>query len=44
MPAANEPAARLLNVTVAEVAESLEAPPHLHLHHRIGKDCSPSTR
>lgn len=38
MPAAGEPAARLLEVTVAEVAEALEAPPRLHLHQRISKD------
>lgn len=38
MPAAGEPASRLLDVTVAEVAEALEASPHLHLHQWIGKD------
>jgi CO/xanthine dehydrogenase Mo-binding subunit len=38
MPTANEPAARLLDVTVAEVAEALEAPARLHLRQRIGKD------
>jgi hypothetical protein len=38
MPAAGEPAARLLDVTVAEVAEALEAPPHLQLRQRIDHD------
>jgi hypothetical protein len=38
MPGDAEPAARLSGVTVAEVAEALEAPPHLQLRQRVDKD------
>lgn len=38
MPAPGEPSARLVEVTVAEVAEALEARPDQQLHHRIGQD------
>jgi hypothetical protein len=38
MPTADEPTARLTGLTVAEVAEALEAPPHQQLRHRIGDD------
>jgi len=38
MPAVGEPAAQLLDVTVAEVAEALEAPLHDQLRLRIDKD------
>jgi hypothetical protein len=38
MPGDAELPARVLNVTVAEIAEALEAPPHLQLHHRVDKD------
>jgi hypothetical protein len=38
MPAAGEPAARLIEVSVAEVAEALEAALHDQLRVRIDKD------
>jgi hypothetical protein len=38
MPAPEEPPARLLDVTVAEVAEAMEAPLHLQLRHRVDQD------
>jgi hypothetical protein len=38
MPAEDEPAARLLDVTVAEVAEALEAPLQDQLRQRLDKD------
>jgi hypothetical protein len=38
MPAAGEPAARLVDVTVAEVAEALEAPLRDQLRQRPDKD------
>jgi hypothetical protein len=38
MPAAGEPVAHLVQVTVAEVAEALEAPLHDQLRIRIDKD------
>jgi hypothetical protein len=38
MPAAGEPPARLVDVTVAEVAEALEAPLHDQLRQRVDKD------
>lgn len=38
MPSADEPAARMLDLTVADVAEALEAPLRLQLRQRIDKD------
>lgn len=38
MPALGEPAARLLDVSVAEVAEALEAPLHDQLRQRLDED------
>jgi hypothetical protein len=38
MPTAGEPAARLVDVTVAEVAEALEAPLHQQLRQRVDQD------
>ena len=38
MPSADEPDPRLIGVTVAEIAEGLEAPVWLQLRERIGKD------
>jgi hypothetical protein len=38
MPGVDEPAARLIEVSVAEVAEALEAPLHDQLRVRIDKD------
>lgn len=38
MPGGAEPPARLSDVTVTEVAEALEAAPHLQVQHRVGKD------
>jgi hypothetical protein len=38
MPRDTEKRARLLDVSVAEIAEALEAPPHLQPHHRVDKD------
>lgn len=38
MPGPSEPLPRLVEVTIAEVAEALEARPDQQLHHRIGQD------
>jgi hypothetical protein len=38
MPSTNEPHAQLSDVTIAEVAEALEAPSRMQLRQFIGKD------
>lgn len=38
MPGDGEPSARLSDVTVTEVAEALEAAPHLRVQHRVDRD------